>query len=106
MPATSWTQNTRLNARLLDLTTSPFSSLDNKTIMADIADIAYDLQEAELNFALHMRRKGPILRPVGTCYYCDQDVTGNRLFCDKDCSKDWEDENRVQNISRRGQFND
>jgi len=72
--------------------------------MADEIDQANEQAERWLNQALaSSRTAGPKLAPRGTCHYCETvfDKTDAdfalKLFCDKDCAKDFEDEQRLKN---------
>ena len=56
---------------------------------ADESDRATALEEAERDYLVTQARNAAsnrTLKPVGTCYYCGEDVRGNRLFCDSDCA--------------------
>jgi hypothetical protein len=67
--------------------------------MADEVDIAFEAQERHLSLALAAQRKagGQRLQATGICHYCGnpQDM-GVRLFCDSDCSQDWEREDSLR----------
>lgn len=70
--------------------------------MADEIDIANEQSERWLNQALANIGKGtPRLAPRGTCYYCDtafdvaDPASARKLFCDSDCAKDHEEEQRL-----------
>jgi hypothetical protein len=60
--------------------------------MADEADLAFDSEQRHLTLALAAQRSRPAeLLPVGSCHHCGEaDHIGQRLFCDKDCARDWE----------------
>lgn len=68
--------------------------------MADEVDIANMQAERWLNQALANRQTGPVMPPKGRCYYCervfeaDEENAGRKLFCDIDCSQDYEAEQR------------
>lgn len=71
--------------------------------MADEADLANDQAERFLSQALANHRSNtPRLAPRGRCYYCEAefdetDPAGNKkLFCDSDCAKDYEHEQRLK----------
>ena len=50
-----------------------------------------DRQNIEIELALReLRSARRQLQPVGTCYFCEGNVSEAQLFCDKDCAKDWE----------------
>lgn len=68
---------------------------------SDESDRASALEEQEREYALAKVRadmnKG--LKPVGRCYFCDDDgVAANALFCDNDCRDLWQ---REQDARRR-----
>lgn len=55
---------------------------------ADLSDRATALEEAEREFLVLAARNAAkdTLKPVGTCYYCGEDVRAPRLFCDGECA--------------------
>jgi hypothetical protein len=72
--------------------------------VADEIDLANEQSERWLNQALNqMLANGSRLVPRGSCYYCESDfdktdpTAEKRLFCDLDCSKDYEEEQRLKN---------
>jgi hypothetical protein len=73
--------------------------------MADEIDQANEQAERWLNQALTNRSAEPKLQPKGSCHYCEADFDkadpdfAKKLFCDSDCSKDYEEEKRLK--SRR-----
>ena len=63
--------------------------------MADVVDDSDDKIEAMREMGLAQVRKRMAVRdlqPAGFCHspLCGEAVEGNRLFCDKDCSEDWD----------------
>lgn len=57
----------------------------------DTIDNAQSTADIFLNAAIeNARPKGRALLPKGECYYCEEKVDGQRLFCDLDCSEDYE----------------
>ena len=63
--------------------------------VADESDRATAIEEAERNSSeaairLAANSKHRDLKPVGTCYYCGEDVGPNKIFCDKDCSSGYD----------------
>jgi hypothetical protein len=58
----------------------------------DELDHAQRISEMFLDVAIeNARPKGRALVPKGTCYNCDEKFQdANKLFCDLDCSEDWE----------------
>jgi hypothetical protein len=69
--------------------------------MADEVDLAFEAQERHLSMAIAAQRRagGRQLKATGSCHWCgnDQDL-GVRLFCDADCSGDWE---RADSLRRK-----
>lgn len=67
--------------------------------MADEVDLAFEAQERHLSMAIAAQRRagGCRLKPMGSCHWCgnDQDL-GVRLFCDAECSRDWEREDSLR----------
>jgi len=58
--------------------------------VSDEADQAQDAQDKMLSAAL--KKRNPVLEKIGVCHFCEQPVGLNALFCDSDCSKDYEAE--------------
>lgn len=62
--------------------------------MADIADIADEVNEQHLADSLaQLRKSAIILRPKGVCHYCEEDLdpnSKNKLFCDVGCRDDYD----------------
>ncbi|STB68491.1 Uncharacterised protein [Citrobacter freundii] len=56
--------------------------------MADLADIAHEVERFNLEHRLATRRRH-YLPVTGFCYNCHSGVT-ERLFCDGDCREDYE----------------
>jgi hypothetical protein len=82
----------------------PFLTNISEIDLADEIDLANEQAERWLNQALtQMVANGSRLTPRGTCFYCEtefdtSDATAEkRLFCDLDCSKDYEEEQRLKN---------
>jgi hypothetical protein len=71
--------------------------------MADEIDQANEQAERWLNQALASRSAGPKLAPRGNCHYCEtvfdksEPDFDKKLFCDKDCAHDYEEEQRLRN---------
>lgn len=67
--------------------------------MADEVDLAFEAQERHLSMAIAAQRRAGTrqLKPIGSCHWCgnDQDL-GVRLFCDAECSGDWEREDSLR----------
>ena len=55
---------------------------------ADLASISED-QHRMSSLNAQSKHK-PQLHPIGVCHYCDAVVGEKQLFCDVDCSTDWE----------------
>ncbi len=66
--------------------------------MADEADLASDSEQRHLTHALAAQRSRPArLRATGACHYCgNEDGLLSRLFCDKDCARDWDYEDALR----------
>lgn len=62
--------------------------------MADIADIADEINEIHLAASLaQVRKSSIILRPKGHCHYCEEELdptSKNKLFCDVHCRDDYD----------------
>lgn len=61
--------------------------------MADICDKAGDTTDMLNGYRikeLQARSKTRQLHPTGNCYYCNEVIDGEKLFCDKACAEDWE----------------
>lgn len=72
--------------------------------MADEIDLANEQSERWLNQALANIGKGTTrLAPLGKCHYCETEFNASdadfprKLFCDSDCSADYEEEQRLRN---------
>jgi hypothetical protein len=71
--------------------------------MADEIDLANEQAERWLKQSLAARAGGPTLPPKGSCHYCEAEFdpadpnAGKKLFCDADCAKDYEEEQRLRN---------
>lgn len=70
--------------------------------MADEVDNANETAEKWLKIRLEEQAaaaKANRLQPKGVCYYCETELTGKdadkRLFCDKDCAADYDEEQRL-----------
>ena len=62
---------------------------------SDESDRASALEEMERENALARVRSsmGRSLKPVGRCYFCDDDnLPANHIFCDNDCRDMWQRE--------------
>lgn len=72
--------------------------------MADEADLANEQADRWLERALSAATSGPRLAPKGSCYFCDEPFdaaspdAAKRLFCDADCSADYEREKRLRQL--------
>jgi len=56
--------------------------------MADLADIASDITEQNIEIALQQRRH-PEMAFTGACYYCEEAVPAG-CFCSAECREDYE----------------
>lgn len=69
--------------------------------MADEVDIAQDLQEREIANARaeNERNASKRLPATGSCHYCSTSVGEEARFCDEECARDWEEEQRLLKIA-------
>lgn len=59
--------------------------------MPDEIDRSQEHQEAILAASIeNARQVQSTMRPKGRCYFCDENLTGDQLFCDPDCTADHE----------------
>jgi hypothetical protein len=71
----------------------------NEDTMADEVDLAFEAQERHLSMAIAAQRRAGSrqLKPMGSCHWCgNTEDLGVRLFCDADCSRDWEREDSLR----------
>ena len=54
----------------------------------DDIDQAQFVEQRDLQLALTIRR--PTLPATGFCHSCDAEIDWDRLFCDVECSQDYE----------------
>lgn len=73
--------------------------------MADEADLANDQADRWLDQALAQAANNTSrLAPKGKCHYCEHEfdpadpLTERKLFCDADCSSDFEKEQRLKKL--------
>ncbi len=58
---------------------------------ADPLDYTQKMQEQVTALRIEaIRNRGRELHPVGSCYFCGEPVGPEHLFCDADCSYDYE----------------
>lgn len=71
--------------------------------MRDVIDQAQETIDALTQAAIANIRSNvsPKLKPKGECYYCEAEVGGSKLFCDVQCSKDYDVEQKARKIVRR-----
>lgn len=62
--------------------------------MSDDVDRTGDRTENDVSRTIDLIRRVKALEPKGRCYYCDQDIGAVRLFCNQECSADFEAEQR------------
>lgn len=60
--------------------------------MSDDADRAQWRIEKDLQLAMEHARSAPGMRGHGCCHFCEEPVTDDALFCDRDCRDDFERE--------------
>lgn len=65
----------------------------------DDADRTADRMEAEEELRRRAPKK-PELDPVGSCYYCGEDVAHPKKFCDSTCAEDFEFEKRMRRVGK------
>lgn len=60
--------------------------------MSDIIDQATKYEAVMLNAAINRARTTTVskISPCGVCHYCLEPVNSNQLFCDADCSLDYD----------------
>ena len=57
----------------------------------DILDVASELEEKERAAAIQAALNNVTRLPaIGFCHYCEEEVEGNKVFCDHECSADYE----------------
>ncbi len=64
--------------------------------MSDIADIANDRVELELELSMKARRGRHVLVPAGQCHYCAEEVGSGALFCDTGCRDEYDREAAIR----------
>lgn len=55
----------------------------------DVADEAFLETESRLSYILHVnkgKRYSKSVKPEGFCHYCEDEVVGEKLFCDGKCA--------------------
>ncbi len=63
----------------------------------DVIDIASEQEAVMLAAQIQQASKSyNKLVPKGTCHYCDEDVPSDRLFCNRDCSQDYDKEQMLR----------
>lgn len=67
--------------------------------MSDFADRADAKIFATVSTSLAAVRRRPVLLPDCHCYFCDEVVAHEALFCNADCRDDYVNEERVQRIA-------
>jgi hypothetical protein len=67
--------------------------------MADEVDLAFEAQERHLSMAIAAQRRAGShrLQASGSCHWCGNvEQMGSRLFCDSECSRDWDREDSLR----------
>lgn len=62
---------------------------------ADESDRATAYEEAEREYAIAAVRnaaRSPGIKPIGTCYYCAEEIKPPRIFCDGECADGYKEE--------------
>lgn len=67
----------------------------------DDADIAQARMEVEDELRRRVTPQFQRLKPERHCYYCNEVVPSNRLFCNKECAEDFEKEEHLKKIAGR-----
>lgn len=71
----------------------------------DIIDISSEKEAvmlaAQIQQASKIRNK---LIPKGACHYCDEEVKEQSLFCNGDCSFDYEKEQKMRSIKGKEEY--
>ena len=60
---------------------------------SDVLDIASFLEAEEVSNAIKYAQSKLLeksIEPIGKCYNCGEHVDASKLFCDKDCTDDYE----------------
>lgn len=60
--------------------------------MADIADLADEYTSKRLADQIEIARstQGTVLKPIGMCHNCREEVPHIKIFCDGDCAKEYD----------------
>lgn len=66
--------------------------------MADIADIANDQIEKQIETTLRFRPAAEIPKGTGECLYCCDPLPFAQRWCDAECRDDWEKEQRKAQV--------
>jgi len=70
-------------------------SLEGLKLMDEI-DRAQTLQEQALEIALKSRPER--LPATGYCYYCSEEISASKRFCDEYCRDDWDKEQSIRKM--------
>ena len=63
----------------------------------DIIDISSEKEAVMLAAQIQQASKNSNkIVPKGTCHYCDEDIPKERLFCNSDCSHDYDKEQMLR----------
>lgn len=66
--------------------------------MSDQVDIAALNDFTEERLSAFRSKVHQSLTPVGSCYYCEEDLPPGRIFCDAQCRDDYEREQRLRRM--------
>ena len=59
----------------------------------DVADNAFLEMESTIKYQIHLAKRQKNVRsvkPEGYCHYCEEEVEGERLFCNGKCASSFE----------------
>lgn len=65
----------------------------------DDADRTDDPVELPKQAAAESEKNGPMLKPKGACWYCNQPLDNVRRFCNKTCADDYRAEEELHKRS-------
>ena len=66
--------------------------------LSDVSDMATRRENQFLEAALEHCRSQKTLEPTGLCHFCGEDVGKEAKFCDCDCARDYDHEQRMKKM--------